>query len=151
MATVVTLANMPSTPTDVAVNFLDQTKLKLRSSTVSTDGLALASDYVYADGDPSSETTVAVRMNIDPKTWIVRHSIRLKTRQTVVVDDIPSEDQPIEVVISWNTPGVPEDSTKVLAMIGTAFSLTFDGVTSKVPNTGIQSEINFGLLGGLYG
>lgn len=150
MSTTVALANMPSTPTDVAVKFLDQAKLKLRSMNTSADGLTVSSEYVYADGDPTIETTVSVRVATDVKANIVRTSVRLRTVQTVSVDSVVTEEAPIDVIVSWNTPGRYEDSAAVLAMIGTAYSLTFNGVSTKIPNTGIVDSLNRGLTGQLY-
>lgn len=150
MTTTVALANMPSTPTDVAVNFLDQTKLKLRSQTVSADGSTVVADYVYADGDYAVETSVSARVQSDVKNNVIRTSIRLRTVQVVTVDSVPTETEPIEVVLSWNTPGRYEDPAKVMSMIGTAYSLAFNGVTSKVPNTDILGQLNRSLVSGLY-
>lgn len=152
MTTVVTLANMPSgSPTDVAVDFLDQALLSLRSSSVSSDGLTQRAEYVYASGDPTTETTVSVQSVLDVKSNILRSSIRLRTVQSVEVDSTLTEAEPVDVIISWNTPGRSEDTGKVLKMIGTAFGLTFNGVTTKIPNTGIIGKINRSLLQSLYG
>lgn len=151
MTTTVALANMPSSATDVAVKFLDQTKLKLRSQAASPDGLTFSSEYVYADGDPSKETTVSARVQSDVKNNVTRNSLRLRTVQTVTVDSVVTETAPIEIVISWNVPGIMEDSAAVLAMLGTAYSLCFNGVTTKVPNTGTFDAINRGLVGQLFG
>lgn len=151
MTTTVTLANMPSTPADVSVRFLDQSKLVARAANpvlLATGGLV--SEYVYNDGDPTTETSVTVRVNADPKTGIVRNSIRLSTIQTVDDGTDVTEIAPIEVVLAWNTPGVMEDPQAVLDMIGTAYSLAFDGVTTKEPNATIISAINRGLINDLY-
>lgn len=149
MSTTVALANMPSTPTDVAVAFLDQSKLIRRSGSVNPDG-SYTAEYVYSDGDPNKETTVSVRTAPDVKNNVIRHSFRLRTIQTVEVDSVVTESAPIEVIINVNTPGVMEDTSKVLSMIGTAFSLTFDGVTTKVPNAGILDAMNRGLIQDLF-
>jgi len=151
MTTVQTLANMPSTPTDVAVNFLDQTDLKLKGQTSSANGLINTATYVLADGSELDTTMVIVRVEADVLKNVLRCSIRLITDQVVTVDSVETERAPIEAVIAWNTPGRWEDSAKVIAMIGTAYSLAFNGVTTKVPNTGTLSSINRGLLAGLFG
>lgn len=152
MTTVVTLANMPSgSPTDVAVDFLDQALLSLRSSSVSADGATQRAEYVFASGDPTTETTVSVQSILDVKSNILRSSIRLRTVQFVVTDSVTTEAEPVDVIISWNIPGRSEDTGKILKMIGTAFGLAFNGVTTKVPNTGIIGKINRSLLHNLYG
>jgi len=150
MATVVTLGNMPTSATDVAVKLLDQSKLALQSSQKSPDGSTVSADYVYADGDYGIETTVSARVQSDVKNNVIRTSIRLRTIQTVTVDSVQTESEPIEVILSWNTPGRYEDPTKVLAMIGTAYGLAFNGVTTKVPNEGIIGKLNRSLVAGLY-
>jgi hypothetical protein len=151
MTTVVSLANMPSgSPTDVSVNFLDQSKLALRSQGFDAQSQIFTAEYIYTDGDPTIETTVSLRVAPDVKNNITRNSLRLRTSQTVTVDSIVTETAPAEVIISWNTPGPLEDVSKLMSMIGTAFGLTFNGVTSKVPNTGILSMINRSILGSAY-
>jgi len=151
MTTVVALANMPSSPTDVAVNFLDQSLLKFRSSSSTPDGLTYQAEYVLASGDPTLETTVSAKIIVDVKNNVNRISLRLRTVQTVTVDSVLTETAPIEVVLAWNVPGIMEDSAKVMAMIGTTFALAFDGVTTKVPNLGILNAMNRGLVTSLYG
>jgi hypothetical protein len=66
------------------------------------------------------------------------------------VDDVVKESAPIVVSMIWTTPGPAEDVAKVLAMIGTCYSLAFNGVTSKVPNEGIVGALNRGLADNLY-
>lgn len=150
MTTTVTLANMPSSPTDVAVNFLDQTKLELRKFE-QVNASTIQAVYVYADGNPLEETLVTVRVEANPAKNTLRCSIRLTTVQVVVVDSVETEREPIEAVIAWNTPGQWEDADKLISMIGTAYSLAFNGVTTKVPNVGILGSINRSLIQGLYG
>lgn len=148
MTTVVTLANMPATATDVAIKLLDQTKLRLKSSGPVQGGVV--SEYIYADGDATLETSVSVRSVVDAKTGIVRSSIRLKTQQVVTTDSVITESAPVEVILSWNTPGASEDPAALLAMLGSAFSLSFDSLVSKVPQTGTISAINRGLTADLF-
>jgi hypothetical protein len=150
MTTSVALANMPSTPTDVAVKFLDQSLLKLRSSIVTPDGSTYSAEYVLASGDPTQETTVVVRVQTDVKNNVIRNTIRLRTVQIVTVDSVVTETAPVEVVLGWNVPGSIENTAVIMAMIGTAYSLSFNGVTTKVPNTGILDALNRSLLGSLY-
>lgn len=148
MTTTVVLANMPSSATDVAVNFLDQSKLKSRGIEKLSNGLRCV--YSYADGDPTTPTTVTVTQTYDTKNGIIGTSVKLSTIQTVTVDSLVTEVAPVEVTVAFNTPGNMEDATKVLAMIGTAYSCLFDDVTTKVPNEGIINALNFGLTGDLY-
>lgn len=151
MTTSVSLVNIPTgSPTDTAVKFLDQTKLIRRTGTSSSDGSVITSEYVYADGDPTTETTVSARVQYDNTNNVIRNSIRLRTVQVVTTDSVVVETAPIEVLISWNIPGVAQDPAKVLDMIGTAYSLTFDGVTTKVPNGNIVAAMNRGLIQDLY-
>lgn len=148
MTTTVSLANMPSSPSDVAVNFLNQANLRRRSFKV-TEG-SIAAEYVYAAGDPTKETTVLVQTQVNTKSNTLRTSFSLKTVQVVTVDSIATEEAPVIATISWVTPGAAEDTAKILAMLGTLFGLTFNGVTTKVPNTGIIDAVNRGIVDDLY-
>lgn len=150
MTTSIGLANMPSTPTDVAVNFLNQSLLKRRKFEVLQGGKGLQAEYVYSSGDPTLETTVLVSTSLDEKQNTSRSSVSLRTVQTVTVDSVVTENAPVIVSIAWTTPGRAEDTAKVMAMIGTCFSLTFNGVTAKVPNTGIIDDVNRGIVDALY-
>jgi hypothetical protein len=147
MTTTVSLANMPSSPTDVAVNFLNQANLVRRSLTPTSNGIS--AEYVYAAGDPTLETTVLLSTQVG-KDGALRTSISLKTVQIVTVDSVITETAPIIVSMAWTTPGATEDTAKILAMLGTCFGLAFNGVTSKVPNTGIIDKTNRGLVDNLY-
>jgi hypothetical protein len=150
MTTTVDLANMPTAGTDeVVVQLLDQTKLKPRGiENLSGGGRRCA--YSYADGDPSTPTTIIVTQTYDTKNGIIGTSVKLETVQTVTVDSIVTEVAPVNVTIAFNTPGPMEDSAGVLNMIGTAYSLLFDALVSKVPQTGIIDAMNFALIADLY-
>jgi hypothetical protein len=149
MTTSIGLANMPSSPTDVAVNFLNQANLIRRSLTAATNGIS--AEYVYAAGDPTTETSVLVSSQANAANNTLRTQISLKTVQTVTVDSVVSEVAPVIATISWTVPGASEDTAKILAMLGTLYGLAFNGVTSKVPNTGIIDKTNRGIVDNLYG
>ena len=149
MSTTIALANMPSTPTDVAVNFIDQSKIQLES--LVKEGTATLANYVYADGSLANATLISVRVSIDPKTGLHRHSIRLTTDQTVTVDGVVSEVSPVAVELNWTFKGYARDVDALSAMIGTAYSLAFNGVTTKVPNTDTLEAISRGLIHALFG
>ena len=147
MTTIVSLANMTSSPTDVAVNFLNQANLVRRSLNVA--GSNISAEYVYAAGDPTLETRLLVTTSV-AKDGSLRTSFSLKTAQVVTVDSVQIENAPVIVSMAWTTPGPTEDTAKILAMLGTCFSLAFNGVTSKVPNTGIIDKTNRGIVDNLY-
>jgi hypothetical protein len=149
MTTTVTLANMPSSPTDVAVNFIDQSLLVRRGLTTTKD--SITAEYVYSSGDPNLETSVLVTSQVNQANNTLRTSISLKSVSVVTVDSVVSEQAPIIVSMAWTVPGPSEDTAKVLAMLGTLFGLAFNGVTSKVPNTGIINKTNRGIVDNLYG
>lgn len=149
MTTTVSLTNMPSSPTDVAVNFLNQANLIRRSLTVAANGIS--AEYVYAAGDPTLETSVLVSSQANSASNTLRTQISLKTVQVVSVDSVVTETAPVIATISWTVPGASEDTAKVLAMLGTLYGLAFNGVTSKVPNTGIIDKTNRGIVDNLYG
>jgi hypothetical protein len=151
MTTTVALANMPSSVTRADFPFLDQSKLQVRTWS-QVDANTVQAEYLYVDGDPTIDTTVSWRSQVDVKNNIVRNSVRLRTIQTVTVDSVLQETAPIEVIITWNTPGRCEDPEKVLAMIGSAYSLIFNGVdgTSHEPNSDLFEAVNRGLIVDLY-
>lgn len=151
MTTTVTLANIPtSSPSDTALYFLDQTKLLFQKQVLSPDRLTLNAYYVYADGDPTTPTLVTVTRREDPSKGLIHFTVRLETVQIVTTDSVVTEQVPLAATIGLSVPGPMEDDDKVLAFVGSAFSLFFDGVTSKVPKTGIISKMNFGVINDLY-
>jgi len=142
MTTVVTLENLPSaSPIDVSVLSLDQTKLVLQATEKLANG-GIRSEYVYNDGDPNVDTTVSYQVIPDIKKGTVRTSVRIATTQVVTVDSVETERAPFECTIFWINPGRSEDPGKILDAIGTLYSLTFDGVTTKVPNEGTIGLLN---------
>lgn len=62
----------------------------------------------------------------------------------MTVDGDETERAPIEANMFWITPGRSEDPSAVLSMLGSLFSLAFDGLTSKVPNDGTINALNRG-------
>jgi hypothetical protein len=93
---------------------------------------------------------VSVQCVLDPKSGITRNSVRLSTVITVDVDGIITAEEPIEVSMNWSVKGAVRDIDKLSALLGTAYGLTFDGVTTKVPNTGILSAISRQITAELY-
>lgn len=150
MTTAVTIGFTPLSVADVSVGFLDQTKLVRRKST-QIDANTRSTEYVYAYGDPTQETTVTVRSGFIPKSGVVTTSILLRTQQVVTVDGLVTEQAPLEFSINWNTPGASEDTTVLRSMLCAIFSLAFNGVTSKVPNLGIIDKLNRGLTEDIFG
>jgi len=150
MSTVVAWINKPSTPTDVAVNFMDQSALELRTSAFDPKSITYTAEYVLNSGDVTRNTTVSLLTRVN-KDQSVFYSVRLRTIRTVTVDSVLTEEAPADVTISWSVASVQDDAASVLAMIGAAFSLTFNGVTSKVPNTGNVGVITRSLIGQLFG
>ena len=149
MTTTVTWQNMPTSPTDVAVKFLDQSKLEQRSLSISANGLVRQGEYVYNDGSLAYSTTVSVQVVTDPKTGITRNSIRLSTDISIDVDGVVTV-EPVEASVGWAVKGTVRDIDKLSAMLGTAYALAFNGVTTKVPNTGIMSAVSRQLVSELY-
>jgi hypothetical protein len=148
MTTAVTLANMPSSASDVAVNLIDQTKLLARKT--EQTALGLVTEFVYSAGDPNTPTVVSALYNVNAKTGVIRHSLTLTTVQTVTVDSVVTEVAPLSITLMWDTPGVYEDSAAILAAIGSVYSLAFDSLVSKVPQTGVVDAFNRGLTQKLF-
>lgn len=154
MTKVTTLANMPTSGAqDVSVKILDQSDLGWQGSEKDAKTGVITSNYVFKGGDPSISTYVTVVTGTSPKDGVTRNSIRLSTIETVL-DDVTDEyivNAPIEVVVAWNLPGPVYDAAKLRDMIGTAYSLTFNTLTTKVPDTGVLESFGLGLLTELYG
>jgi membrane-bound ClpP family serine protease len=145
------LKNMTGTPTDVSVNLLTQATFKLAQKTGGPTANSRSATYVYASTDASDSTYAVVSDSYDSKSDITRHSIRLVTNG---VDASDAEDValPYEVVIAFNTPGRFMRSTAdILAMIGSAYSLCFATLSSKVPQPATLNTINLGLPGNIFG
>lgn len=151
MTTTVDLANLPDTPTDVAVNFWTFANFLRTSEVVSPDGLRKESIYVLNSGDPTTPTNVTVTQRVDIKNDIIHSTIRVDTIQTVEVDDVVTEARPISVTIGVSAPGIMEDAADVLSLIGSTYSLWFKTVTAKVPDAVVIGKINRGVLNSLYG
>jgi hypothetical protein len=151
MTTTVVYGNVPtSSPTDVSIYLMDQSKLKRKADNVSADGLNASAVFVYADGDPALSTRVTATRRDDPSKGVVNLTIRLETLQIVEVDSEVTEEAIAAATIGLTVPGTMEDADAALSFLGAAFSLFFDGVTSKVPNSGIIDSMNFGVLADLY-
>lgn len=129
----VTLNNMPTSVTDVSVTLLDQSKLSELTTVKSADNNTVTSTYTYAGSSALFNTSVVVQSQYIPKDDICRHSIRLITTETNDASGV-AVTRPIEALLAWNTPGrFMGDSTKVLAMLGAVYSLSFKTLVSKVP------------------
>lgn len=150
MTKVVTLANMPASYSDVSVDLLDQTKLELQDSQTFANGDILAT-YILNDGSQEYTTKVEVRVSYDAKRGVTKNSIRLTTNEVVTEGSVELSNSPAEVQLSWALPGPQYDTRAVMRMIGSAYSLAFNGVTTKVPNLGILDAITRGLVANLYG
>lgn len=129
----VTLNNMPTSFEDVSVTRLDQTKLKELVTVKSADDNTVTTTYTYAGTNAAFNTRVVVQSQYVPKDDICRHSVRLSTTETNDASGV-AVTRPIEAVMAWNSPGrFMSDSTKILAMLGALYSLSFKTLVSKVP------------------
>lgn len=149
MPTVVAYLNKPTTPTDVAVNFIDQSALELRQSTFDVKSATYTAEYVLNSGDVTRNTTVSALVRLN-KDFSVFYSLKLRTIRTVTVDSVITEEAPADFNISWSLPSIQDDGAAVNAMLGAAYGLTMNGVTTKVPNTGIVGALSRALVAQLY-
>jgi len=147
MTTSISLANLPTNPTDVSVHRFASGDFKLRRVYKDDTGADIG-EYVYVGGDPLTETTAVYRTQID-KGGIKRSSLRLRTIQTVTTDSVVTESEPVDVIVSWNTPGIYEDPTAIMKMIGCAYSLTFGTLSTKVPQNEVVNAVNRTYLGAI--
>lgn len=142
MSTTITLPYTPLTAVDVSVGFLDQSKLEeIETSSVAGGRI---SKYVYNDGNPQLPTQVTVRSIVN-KDGSLNASITLSTVQVVTVNSDDPIVQPATATFNWQLPGVEYDASILMKLLTSVFSLGFNGVTSKVPNTGIVEAVNRGL------
>jgi len=148
MTTGVVLSNIPTNPVDVSVNRFTSGDFKLRRVFSDTDG-SLVGEYLFAAGDPTIETSAQYRVSIADKQGIVRNSLRLRTTSTVTTDSVVTEVAPVDVIISWTNRGPYEDPSAIMKMIGSAFSLTFGTLSSKVPQNEVVNALNRSLLGAI--
>jgi hypothetical protein len=147
MTTSVVLANLPTNPVDVSVNRFASGDFKLRSLTISGD--QFVGEYIFVGGDPTIETLATYQTAVSGKDGVKRSSLRLRTQQTVTVDSVVTEIAPVDVTVAWNTPGLYEDPTAIMKMIGCAFGLTFGTLSSKVPQNEVVNAINRSTLGAM--
>lgn len=143
MSTTVSMENIPTNPVDVSVHRFTTGDFKYRLSSVPPANGEIVAEYIYLGGDPTVETTATYRTSFD-KEGVKRSSLRLRTIQKVTTDSVVTEIAPIDVIVSWNTPGVYEDPAAVMKMIGCAFGLTFGTLSSKVPQNEVVNAINRG-------
>lgn len=151
MATTVVFQKLGTTATHVEVEGLDQTDLALRASNVSNDGLRSSADYVLASGDSTIDTTVAVRINKDPKAHggigKTNYSIRLNTI-LLETDDTSGEtvmELPVTAVIAFDHPGMGiADPEEVKQLLMNLYGLTFPSVDGSFdPDTGHISQLGY--------
>jgi hypothetical protein len=163
MSTVQSLANMPSSATDTAVKFLDQSKLKPVATYAGSQPSAknpsfrVQTEYVYADGSFDDTTKVAVTAERIPANAgtpydVHRNTIKLTTDLELVVDSEEASRTKASVAIVVETDATQPvlDPGALLDMIGTCYSLWFDGVTTKVPNEGTINALSRDITSGLF-
>lgn len=144
MATTYELKNMPlTTPTDVAVYFLDQSKLvQLETDpNVKLPAGTVEQRYALNDGALGDKTVVSVR-SLMTKSGFIRNSVMLETENVTLVDGVETARTPVTVTVAWSHEGTVTDASALMRMIGTAYSLTFNGVVTKVPQTGLLTKLS---------
>jgi hypothetical protein len=144
----VSLANMPGPTADVTIPRITQGELRFRANELK--GNQFTAEYVLANGDPTTETTVLVTTSADTKSNTLRTSISLRTVQTVTVDSVVTEVAPVVVSLTWTTPGASEDTSKLMEMIGACYGLVFHDITAKAPTLSTLDSLNRGIVNGLY-
>lgn len=132
---------------DVSLQLVDQASLSLVEELTTKSGMHIA-NYVYTVGDPSEKTTVSVR-NSGPSSDVQSNTMLMRTQCTVSEDGKDDIVSPVEISITINGPVLPELSA-LSSLVGAAFGLTFNGVTSKVRNTGNLAKLNRGLITKLF-
>jgi len=150
MTTTIAYSNKPTaTATDVAIKMFDQSDLELRQNSYDPKTNAFLAEYVLNDGDRARPTTVSAIARVN-KDLSVFYSLKVRTYRTVTVDSVIKEDEPADFNISWSQASLQDDITAVLAMLGAAYGLLMDGVTTKIPNEGVIGKFNLALVTGLY-
>lgn len=148
MSTTVELVNIPTNPVDVSVHRFTAGDFKLRSSGINASG-AVYGEYIFFGGDPTVETTIMLTASFD-KDGTKRSSLRLRTTQVVTTDSVVTETKPVDVIVTWVTPGLYEDPTAIMKMIGASFGLTFGTLSTKVPQNEVVNALNRSTLAAVY-
>jgi len=151
MTITTSVANQPSSASDVAVKFFDQTKFTVTKDSQVLPSGEIFSEYVLNDGSTKVSTLATVR-HTPQKDGSVSHSIKVSSEYSEV-DSVLGDlvRAPVSVTIAWNAPALVEDPGVLLDLIGSAYSLCFDGVTTKVPNEGTIGKLQRAVTGSLFG
>ena len=149
MTTTVSYLNKGSTPSDVAINLLDQSLLERRSEAFDVKSGSYNAEYVLNTGDQTRNTTVSVLSRVN-KDGSVFYSLKLRTIRTVTIDSVVAEEAPADFNISWSLGSAQDDAASVLNLLGAAYGLLFPGLTSKVPQVGIIGALSRGLVTQVY-
>lgn len=149
--TTVDLLNQPGTPVDVSISPFTFANFQVTKD-VWVDTSTHQVTYTLTGGTEPGVTKVIVTQRTDSKTGLVHSTIRLETLQVETGDDDLVSKDTIAVTIGISVPGAMYDTQDVLNFIGSAFSLWYKTLTSKVPNTApVIDKLNIGALTGLYG
>jgi hypothetical protein len=140
-----------ATADDTAIKQIDKTKIEFSSSEVLNSGKILRSTYVYADGDAARKSRIVVEQETLNGNAGVKTSIKLFTYHLVTVDSEPAVVTPANVQLSWTTSEPVHDVTNLFELVLGVVSLTWDSLSTKVPQEGNITKLNFGLLTGLFG
>jgi len=141
--------------TTVATNVpsFDRTNMVMVDEYRSDDGLHRRGNYVLAEGDTEYPFEIRIEIRYNPQAnngfGTTSLSMRLSTR-CVLTDDTTSEvlsNEPISVVTAVTVPGVGGliDNDQVLDLLGNAYSLWYNGVTTAEPNNTVLASLAYGI------
>jgi len=151
MATVVTLANQPTSFANVKIAHFVYSQLEKSSVFSSADGKIRRVVYVLKAGDPKFPTTASYQSAIvNATTGRTKHSVLLSTWKVTTVDGVITAQEPFEAKVEWTSAdGV--SLADLSAILGSAYGLTYDALDGdNKPTTNVLNDIAFATLESLF-
>lgn len=150
MSTTVTIPNVPTSVSDVSVTLPDMTKLVKSGTFSDAQGRTMGTDYIYTGSDLAAVTKVSVRrtVKVDAQGNYTQLSMTVKVVAQELIDDGINTPryEPIEFFIGFTLPRAnPYHSISAISKaLGFTYALTFQTVTTKVPDTDVLAQLLWG-------
>jgi hypothetical protein len=131
----------------VDVPQLDQTDIGLVSVDRDTSKGSVEAVYTIPTGDSNYPTTIVVRHAVDPKdrNATARNLIAINSFARDY-DDVTGEEivKPISAVLTLQLPSIQLEAADIAVLVGNLYGLSFNTLTSQVPDTDVLSKLLFG-------
>lgn len=137
-----------TTTADVAVPQLTQAGFSLVSTSRDVNSGVNESWYSIPTGDPLYPTTIVVRHAKNPKdkAGVRRLTLAINTWAREV-DSVSGAEtvNPISAAMTLQVPSATVEAADIAALIGNLYGLSFNSLTTKVPDTAVISGLLFGI------